>query len=383
MRFGLYVHLPFCRRKCPYCDFVSFAGVKRGTMVAYAAALAREVSLWAAELGATAAQARGRLRSLYIGGGTPTLWPLSCWQELFSAIRRHFVWPDGLEATVEANPESVDGTLLAALRAAGVNRLSLGVQSFREDLLAAAGRGHRAADVARAVGLARAAGFDNLNLDLIYGLPGQDLAAWRADLAAALALAPTHLSLYELHLEPTTPWGRAKEEGRLALPPEEERAAMYTYACRRLRRAGFVHYEISNFAHPGYACRHNLGYWKRRPYLGLGVAASSFMAKRRWTNTSSLAAYLAATRAGRLPVAESEEIDKKTAMAETMFLGLRLRRGVSLAAFARTFGRSATAVYGEEIAALKRQGLLEERAGYLRLTNRGLLLGNVAFRAFV
>lgn len=374
---ALYVHLPFCRAKCPYCDFVSFSGVEPPVMERYAAALAREAALWAEELGPV------ELTSLYVGGGTPTLWPLSCWEILWLAVRRHFHWPAGLEVTVEANPGTVSAELLAALRQAGVNRLSLGAQSFNDRLLRIAGRQHRARDIVEAVALAKSAGFANLNLDLIYGLPGQSPAAWQEDLAAALALEPTHLSCYELQLDPHTPWGREQAAGKLSLPAEEDLAAMYEYACARLARAGFEHYEISNFARPGYACRHNLAYWQRRPYLGLGVAASSFLGERRWRNTTSLEAYIEAVSAGRLPVAETEELTPAEAMAETLFLGLRLRRGVEAAAFKKAFGKELDAVYGREIADLKAQGLLEERDGALRLTERGLLLGNVVFRAFV
>lgn len=377
MALALYVHVPFCQKKCPYCDFVSFAGVEQPAMERYAAAVALEAALWAERIGPV------ELSSVYVGGGTPTLWPVSCWEILWQAVRRYFRWPTGIEVTVEANPGTVDAGLLRALRESGVNRLSLGAQSFDDRLLLAAGRRHRARDVVRAVALARASGFANINLDLIYGLPGQSLTDWQKDLEAALALEPTHLSCYELQLDPHTPWGREKAAGKLNLPPEEELAAMYEYACARLYEAGFEHYELSNFARPGYACRHNLTYWQRLPYLGLGVAASSFIGERRWSNTSFLAEYIETVSAGRLPVAEVEELTPEDAMGETLFLGLRLRRGVDTAAFEQAFGKKLASVYGQEIASLKAQGLLEERGGTLRLTDRGLLLGNVVFRAFV
>lgn len=378
MTLALYVHIPFCLRKCPYCDFVSFPAVSAERMHSYAAALVRELELWAQRLGPAP-----ELASIYVGGGTPTLWPADLWEELKAALRRHFAFSPDLEFTVEANPGTVDYGLLSALRKLGANRLSLGVQSFDPRFLALAGRPYGPEDIWAAVAAARSAGFANLSLDLIFGFPGQTLADWEKDLEAALALAPTHLSCYELELHPDTPWGRAEAEGRLARPEEEERAAMYEYAVERLARAGFEQYEISNFARPGYACRHNLAYWLRRPYLGVGVAAASFIGERRWTNVKTLDEYLARLSLGRLPVADVEELTPEAAMAETMFLGLRLTRGVDGAAFRRRFGREITEVYGRQIAALAERGLLEERAGTYRLTERGRLLGNLVFREFV
>jgi oxygen-independent coproporphyrinogen-3 oxidase len=347
-------------------------------MHSYAGALVRELGLWAQRLGPTP-----ELASIYVGGGTPTLWPADLWEELEAALRRHFAFSPDLEFTVEGNPGTVDYGLLSALRKLGANRLSLGVQSFDPRFLALAGRPYGPEDIWAAVAAARSAGFANLSLDLIFGFPGQTLANWEKDLEAALALAPTHLSCYELELHPDTPWGRAEAEGRLARPEEEERAAMYEYAVERLAWAGFEQYEISNFARPGYACRHNLAYWLRRPYLGVGVAAASFIGERRWINVKTLDEYLARLSLGRLPVADVEELTPEAAMAETMFLGLRLTRGVDGATFRRRFGREITEVYGRQIAALAERGLLEERAGTYRLTEKGRLLGNLVFREFI
>lgn len=379
MALALYVHIPFCRSKCPYCDFVSFPGIDSAAMGEYAAALTRELSLRAAqiELG------QRRLTTIYIGGGTPTLWPGSCWAALWEVVRLHFTLPDDMEVTVEGNPGSVELKLLKALRCNGVTRLSLGAQSFQPRLLSLIGRCHDAADIRRTVAIAREAGFKNFNLDLIYGLPTQTPEEWRADLEEALKQAPEHLSAYELQLDPSTPWGQQMEAGCLKLPSEDDRAIMYDYARRRLAQQGFDHYEISNWARPGRLCRHNLTYWRRRPYLGIGVSASSFLGGLRWTNTASLSEYLIETRAGRFPTAFTEQISPRQAMAETMFLGLRLKAGIDKLSFEKEFGKSMDSVFGEPIRRLKQQGLLSEREGRLSLTGRGLLLGNVVFREFV
>ena len=378
MGLALYLHVPFCLRKCPYCDFVSFPGRNLADMAAYVAALVQEMELWAHRL------ATGReVDTVYVGGGTPTLLPPPLWRQLGAALRRYFALSPEPEFTVEANPGTLTPATVEVLREMGVNRLSLGVQSFNSRFLEMAGRPYRPPEIRASVARARQSGIANLNLDLIFGFPGQTPADWQQDLEAALELEPTHLSCYELQLDPATPWGRAEAEGRLVRPEEEERAAMYDYAVDRLSQAGFEHYEISNFARPGYFCRHNLAYWRREPYLGLGVAAASFMEERRWSNVASIEEYRRRLAAGYLPVAEAEELTPEAAMAETMLLGLRLVKGVEVGRFRKQFGREVEEVFGERLAFLERQGLLEKGEGTYRLTPRGRLLGNVAFRQFV
>ncbi|MCR4418564.1 MAG: radical SAM family heme chaperone HemW [Clostridia bacterium] len=378
MDLSLYLHVPFCLRKCPYCDFVSYPGRGPEETAAYVAGLARELELWARRLNPAP-----EITTVYVGGGTPSLLPVSLWRQLGAALRCCFRLSPRVEFSVEANPGTLTPELLETLREIGVNRLSLGVQSFDPRFLRLAGRPYHREDILRSAAEARRAGFDNLNLDLIFGFPGQSPDDWRQDLEAALELAPTHLSCYELQLDPQTPWGRAAAEGELVLPEEEERAAMYEYAEERLEKAGFEQYELSNFALPGHACRHNLAYWLRRPYLGVGAAAASFMEERRWINLPALEEYLERVNSGRLPVAEQEELEPEAAMAETMMLGLRLTRGVEAGAFRRRFGREVTEVFGPRLKYLGRLGLIEEGAGYYRLTPRGRLLGNLVFREFV
>jgi oxygen-independent coproporphyrinogen-3 oxidase len=277
---------------------------------------------------------------------------------------------------------------LRALRAAGINRLSLGVQSFDEKMLALLSRVHCAADARRAVRAARRAGIDNVSLDLIYGLPGQTLPAWEADVRAALALAPAHLSLYALTVEEDTPLAGWIDAGRLPPPDDDLAADMYERAEELLAAAGFCHYEISNWALPGRASAHNTVYWRNEPYLGLGAAAHSWWEGVRRANVRHPADYVRALRAGHSPVAETEQIDQALEMGETMMMGLRLlKEGVSLARFEARFGTPLVTVYRAEIEDLVARGLLarvpEQAPQRVRLTARGRLLGNQVFAAFL
>jgi len=372
---SLYIHVPFCLRKCRYCDFTSYH-FDRVDADLYLRALAREIDLRASE-------PLPPVQSVFFGGGTPTTLPGSILAGILDELRRRHRFGDDVEVTVEANPGTVDEEKLAALREGGVNRLSLGMQAAQDRLLDLLGRAHRARDVAGAVQLARAAGFENLNLDLIYGLPGQTLADWEETLAAALDLEPEHIAAYALEIHPETSLGEAVARGELAPADEELELEMYQVLRRTLRRAGFVHYEISNFARPGRECRHNLNYWRNGEYAGYGPAACSYLGGRRTTNEKDPLAYAGRLFAGERPVAESEVPDERTRMAETVFLGLRLIGGLSRARFSALFGRDVTAVFGPEIAALEAKGLVELTPDALRLTERALPLANEVFAAFV
>ncbi|BCV20560.1 radical SAM family heme chaperone HemW [Moorella sp. Hama-1] len=374
---ALYIHIPFCARKCNYCDFVSYPGQTPEVMAAYCRHLAEEMEL------AAGTWQPGPAATIFLGGGTPTLLPAARLAEVLEATENYFGRQPGGEVSVEANPGTVTREKLRVLRAAGVNRLSLGVQSFADDLLAAMGRIHRRQDIYQAYDLARGAGFKNINLDLIFGLPGQTLAAWRATLKETIALRPEHIAVYGLQVEEKTPWGRLAAAGRLDRPGEDLELAMYQEARAVLAAAGYQQYEISNFARPGYQCRHNLTYWQNRPYLGLGAAAASSWQGQHWQNYSDLQQYGAAVAAGRLPRAEIETLTRRQQMGETMFLGLRLLEGVDLEVFRQRFGADARQVYARELARLYRAGLVEEGAGRLRLTARGLPLANEVFVAFV
>ncbi len=395
---GLYIHIPFCQRKCPYCDFNSYARLE-ALHAPYVAALTAEMA-WLAQRGEWHAD------TVFVGGGTPTVLSLAPLRQVLDAARANFHLAPDAEISVEANPGTVDVAYLSGLRAAGVNRLSLGAQSFDDDELHLLGRIHNAAEIAAAFRAARQAGLSNVGLDLIYGLPGQALARWQTTLQQALALLPEHLSLYSLTVEPDTPLAGRIACGDLPLPDDDLAADMYELAEKMLAQAGYLHYEISNWAkadcklqmadgrlHNAYfVCRHNMIYWHNGAYLGLGAGAHSSWAGRRWHNVLAPQAYVARAAQGSAGdalwaspvVASVEVIDQTLAMGETMMLGLRLlQEGVSLADFAARFGRSLHAVYAAELTNLQAEGLLEQLPDRVRLTRRGRLLGNQVFARFL
>ena len=378
-RWGLYVHLPFCRQKCFYCDFPSYAG-QEGRMAVYVEALLGEL----AREGAPLRAAWGPPRTVYLGGGTPTALPPALMERLLAGLREFLAAaPDALEFTCECNPGTVDAAYLSLLRAGGVNRLSLGVQTFDDALLRRIGRIHTAAQARAAVRQARAAGFRNLSLDLMYGLPGQTLAGLEMSVQQALALAPQHISIYGLQVEEGTPFARAQAAGRLALPSDEESEAMYDYMTAALPTAGYARYEISNFARQGFESRHNLGYWQDVPYLGVGAAAHSYLDGQRYENPRGIEEYLAALRESGRARREEEPLTRATSMEEFAFLALRTARGIDRARFAARFGCELASVYADAIARMRARGFLEEDAQGVRLTPLGMKYGNWVFEAFL
>ena len=378
-RWGLYVHLPFCRQKCFYCDFPSYAG-QEGRMAVYVEALLGEL----AREGAPLRAAWGPPRTVYLGGGTPTALPPALMERLLAGLREFLAAaPDALEFACECNPGTVDAAYLSLLRAGGVNRLSLGVQTFDDALLRRIGRIHTAAQARAAVRQARAAGFRNLSLDLMYGLPGQTLAGLEMSVQQALALAPQHISIYGLQVEEGTAFARAQAAGRLALPSDEESEAMYDYMTTALPVAGYARYEISNFARPGFESRHNLGYWQDVPYLGVGAAAHSYLDGQRYENPRGIEEYLAALRESGRARREEEPLTRATSMEEFAFLALRTARGIDRARFAARFGCELASVYADAIARMRARGFLEEDAQGVRLTPLGMKYGNWVFEAFL
>lgn len=368
----LYVHSPFCVSKCNYCDFISYplAG-REDELAAYGGLLLLEAQLWGERA------ALGPWQSVYLGGGTPSLLPVKDISALLTYLNAA-----GAEITLEANPDSVDAAKLTAWREAGINRLSLGAQSFDDTLLKAMGRPHTAAQINTAVRLARAAGFANISVDLIYGLPGQTLKAWQQDIEQALALGVEHISLYGLGLSADSLWGREAAAGRLSLPDDDTNADMLEAAISRLPQAGYAHYEIANFAREGYHSRHNCAYWQRDNYLGLGVAAASCAAEKRWFNERDLAAYAATLEESRLPMIEEERLSIEEVLGEALFLGMRLTAGIDLDAFAARYGTRAEHYYKKPLAKLHKAGLVEIADNRLRLTQRGIMLGNEVFMQF-
>ena len=375
----LYLHVPFCRAKCRYCDFVSYPGQEH-LFAPYVRALCQEMALVSG--GDDIPEVAAGPATVYIGGGTPTVLPLAGLESLVRACGEAVNWVEA-EVTIEANPGTVSQEHLLGLRSLGVNRLSLGVQSFSPGSLHLLGRIHSVAEADQALAWARQAGFDQVNLDLIFGLPSQSMAGWQRDLEEAIARTPEHLSLYALTLETGTPLAAAVECAEVPLPDEDLAAEMYLWAEERLAAAGYVHYEISNWARPGCWSRHNIAYWRNENYVGVGVAAHSHRGRRRWANTRDVGVYLAALEEGRHPVAEEEEVDEPTARGEAMMLGLRLLAGVPHAVFTARYGAELGSIYGPILEELVLQGLLEVDEAGVRLTQRGRLLGNQVFARFL
>jgi putative oxygen-independent coproporphyrinogen III oxidase len=357
-RAGLYVHVPFCLTRCGYCDFNAHAGLDH-LRSPYVDALRLEADLVAP------GWAGVRFVSVFLGGGTPTTLAPETIEGLLTHLGNAFDLAHGAEVTCEANPDTVDRRSLADLRAAGVTRLSLGVQSFDPAVLRALERIHLPASARRAYGAARWAGFDDVNLDLIYGANGETLGSWRRTVEEAVALEPDHLSCYALTIEPGTPLGTKVAAGRVAGPDPDLQAEMYEEVCERLAAAGYRHYEVSNWARPGHECLHNIGYWEGRPYLGLGAGAHSYRDGRRWWNVRPPARYVELALGGREPVGGAEVLSPEEATLERLLLGVRRAEGVPVA----WVPPGAASEY-------ERRGLARRQAGRFRLTERGMLLAN-------
>jgi putative oxygen-independent coproporphyrinogen III oxidase len=369
--FGVYVHVPFCLTRCHYCDFVTYTGME-GLRRPYAAAVVEEAALAVAALDPQPPP----VTSVFVGGGTPTLLPADDLARVLGRLRALLAFAPGAEVTVEANPETVDAAMAAGLARAGVTRVSMGAQSFDERVLATLGRVHDAARVEAAVATLRAAGVPALNLDLIYGGPGEDDRSWAATLEAAVALEPEHLSAYALTIEPATKFGRLVAAGRMAEPDEDDLADRYDTACAVLAGAGYGHYEVSNWARDGHASRHNLTYWRRGRYLGLGAGAHEFDGTTRRWNLAGVPAYLEAVRDGRRPTEGQERLDPDQARFEALALRLRTAGGLSPDE-ARALGVDPA---GQEAEWLRTAGLLAPGPG-LALTEKGMFLhGEVATR---
>lgn len=376
----LYIHLPFCRRKCRYCDFASYAG-QEGLMHTYVDALLDEAARQSSYYAGLYSHPL-RMETVFLGGGTPSLLPPEELRRLLSGLRDVFDIAPDAEFTSEANPGTLTSAWLDAAVAGGVNRLSLGMQAYQPSLLETLGRIHDFPQVEASVRMARTAGIHNLSLDLMFGLPGQTAAMWRDTLDAALSLSPTHLSCYGLIPEAGTPLKRDLDAGVLSLPEEDTERQMYDDTLTILGRHGFEQYEISNFALPGYACMHNLGYWRQVPYLGLGASAASCMDEQdgsayvRASNPPGLQDYLDMVQRGDWQARTIEPVSPRDALFETMMLGLRTTQGVSEEAFLRMHGKCLDAVYGEKLRMLDAQGLLQHADGFWRLTRHGMDVQN-------
>lgn len=372
----LYIHIPFCVRKCRYCDFLSFPCAEEERK-RYLEALVKEISL--RSTGAP-------VRSVFLGGGTPSILPGEDIARIMDEVRRHFMLTEDCEITVECNPGTVTADKACLWKAAGINRVSMGVQSFDDGLLKRLGRIHTADEARDSFRILRDASFANLSMDLMMGLPGQSLCTWEKTLREAVVLAPEHLSCYSLIVEEGTPFFDDERAGLLDLPSDEEERAMYHFTQTYLAEEGYQQYEISNFAKPGYSSVHNAGYWERVPYLGLGLGAASLVRTGegdiRFRNTQDLETYLNFSVLQEIEE-EKEYLTEQEAQEEFMFLGLRKTEGVSETEFEREFGQSIRAVYGPVIADNVAKGLLTEADGRLCLSRRGTDLGNLVFASFL
>jgi oxygen-independent coproporphyrinogen III oxidase len=380
--FSLYAHIPYCESKCPYCDFNSYA-VKGWPEGEYVAALIAELRMRAGQ----APWAGNSLRTVFFGGGTPSLFKPASLGRLLEEADRLFGIEGGAEITAEANPGTVDSNKLRGMRAAGLNRISFGAQSFNPNTLQFLGRIHSADQTVTAVEQARAAGFTQLNLDLIFAVPGQELEDVAADIDKAAALGPDHISAYNLTFEEGTAFGAALKAGRMRQLPEQRQAEMYEMVRGRLPGLGYAMYEISNYARPGCEARHNLTYWRGQSYLGIGAGAHSYAARgaagRRWWNERLPAAYIERARTGGVAEAGSESLDTAVSASEFAFLNLRLTQGLELRRFVERFGVTFEERFGAQLKRLVEGGLLVREDDRVRLSDRGLELADSVFAEFL
>ncbi len=375
-KLGIYVHIPFCRQKCFYCDFPSVAG-QENRYADYARALVREI----ADQGAS--HSDSTVDTVFIGGGTPTVLPLPLLLDVCRAVSQSFRLTADYEWTVEANPGTVDAASLHQLRTAGVNRLSFGVQSFDDQLLGALGRIHTAGQAVCSVQQAQTAGFSNISIDLMTNLPGQTLSQFTHTLQQAVSLPINHLSVYELKVEDGTAFAAAEQAGTLLLPDETTAALLDDLVATFLPARGFFRYEISNYAKDGYVCRHNLKYWRYESYLGLGAAAHSFLDGERRANTCDIPAYIEAITQGRPAVDFAETLAQDEARGEMIFLALRTTRGLLFADYARQFQRDFQEDYQDILIKLQQQSLISSHKRGICLSDLGMKYGNIVFRTFL
>ena len=363
----LYIHIPFCVKKCAYCDFLSGPANKE-TIEEYVQALIREIK------SVESMKEMYQVVTIFVGGGTPSVLEGEQIERIFEAIRERFGLDDESEITIEANPGTVTREKMQAYKRAGINRISFGLQSANNEELKKLGRIHTYEEFLESYMLAREEGFDNINIDLISAIPNQTVESWKSTVDKILKLQPEHISAYSLIVEEGTPFekmygedGSKKEE----LPSEEEERMIYQKTKEWLKEAGYERYEISNYAKKGYACRHNLGYWERKEYLGLGLGASSFIGNVRFQNTSEMKIYLQCADNEEKRIENREVLTKEEELEETIFLGLRKMQGI--------LKREVESFCGEQIEKMICQGFLEEKEGRIRLTDKGIDISNYVF----
>ena len=366
-----YVHIPFCTQICYYCDF-SKVFIKNQPVDSYLEHLLQEFHSYDIH----------KLRTLYIGGGTPTALSASQLEVLLEGLTRNLDFSMLEELTIEANPGDLDADKIAVLKNSAVNRVSLGVQTFDDKMLKKIGRSHLEKDIYENIDRLKLAGFDNISIDLIYALPGQTMEQVKDNVAKAIALDIPHMSLYSLILENHTVFMNRMRRGKLPLPKEELEAEMFEYIIAELEKAGFEHYEISNFSKQGFESRHNLMYWDNAEYYGIGAGASGYVDGVRYKNHGAIRDYLKAVEEGSARINE-EHLNQREQMEEEMFLGLRKKSGVSMARFEEKFERSFQELYGDVVRELIQQGLMQVEGDRVRMTKRGLFLGDTVAERFI
>lgn len=372
----LYVHVPFCKSRCHYCTFHSQA-FNQVTFAWYQKTLLKEIELWSRRL------KKPRLKTVYFGGGTPSLIPPHQLDTIMKALRKNFTFQDGMEITIEANPDSaMDVSYFRALLSMGFNRLSLGIQSLSDDDLYLMGRPHSAQQAVQAFGLARQAGFHNISVDFIWGLPGQRMAGWLKSLETVVKMKPEHISAYNLTLEPNTVMGKQCTDGTYKMPTEKELGRMFIYGAEFLESRGYMHYEVSNYARMGFMSRHNNGYWAGDDYLGLGPSAVSTLGKRRFTNPRYMDEYDAAIR-GAFVGEDFEELSSQDLLREMVMLSLRTTKGLDLKEFRERAGYDLIKRKEPLITALHRENLVRINRGRLMLTKNGMLASNPIIRRLI
>ena len=376
---SFYLHVPFCARHCAYCDFNVYVDRVQSGLVEQTI----EATLTDIRRSAISLRDSYRIETIFFGGGTPTYLSGKALACLLQTIRDEFEVAPDCEISSEANPGSSDYDKFEAIRMAGFNRLSIGVQAFDNGLLKNMDRHHSVDEAKQALRTARSAGFENLSLDLMFGLPGQTLSHWKETLETALGFKTEHLSLYSLTLEPGTRFERLHRGGKLVLPEEDDELEMYESAISTLATAGYERYEVSNFAKPGFRARHNLTYWRNGEYLGVGPGAVSYLNGVRFKREKLPAKYISKIDSGADLYVESESLEPLKTLGETIMLGLRLREGVSLSALEARFKIDARQLYSTQIKDLEERGLLEKTDDLIRLTHQGLLLANIALGEFL
>ena len=374
---GIYFHIPFCQAKCNYCHFVSLPFSAR-TAEKYEKAVIREMNSFAGS-----SPQRSAVDSIYFGGGTPTLVPAEQVAALLGSCRRLFSVLPECEISLEANPGTLSPEKIGVFHRSGVNRVSLGAQSFNDHELLSIGRLHTADMISKSISLLHLGGLTNMNLDLMLGIPGQTADSWRRNLQEVRRLDVPHLSVYMLDLDEQCPLSSLVDSGKVRIPEEDLIADLYLETISFLSQCGYVQYEISNFAKPGFACRHNLKYWQREPVCGFGLGSHSFDGGSRYSNLSQIDDYFDAIKAGKSAVSWREPVASDRSLAESLFLGLRLTCGVNWEMLQGIYGRENMKQYESGMRALSERGLVEWKESTVRLTHSGMLLSNEVFQLFV